>query len=196
MKRLSLMVVSAMMSISLFAQEDVTHYISNAGFDQDLTWQADGSKKEIIDTKNLSDRSIAAIAADSTVYATVNPSTPKSRGDGRTLEATNGFIGRIQGWQIETNQPFPKCEWVYFGSLPYALGAAAIPVADDGTTYITVPEKPAEAAGADNLGFAYMRAGWGGRAVYKQTVKLPCAKYRLEYWAVNLNPSGTKGKNL
>ena len=196
MKRLSLMVVSAMMSISLFAQEDVTHYISNAGFDQDLTWQADGSKKEIIDTKNLSDRSIAAIAADSTVYATVNPSTPKSRGDGRTLEATNGFIGRIQGWQIETNQTFPKCEWVYFGSLPYALGATAIPVADDGSTYITVPEKPAEAAGADNLGFAYMRAGWGGRAVYKQTVKLPCAKYRLEYWAVNLNPSGTKGKNL
>ena len=196
MKKLSLMVVSAMMSISLYAQEDVTHYIQNAGFDLDLTWQADGSKKEIIDTKTLSDRSIASIAADSSVYATVNPSTPKSRSDGRTMEATNGFIGRIQGWEIETNQDFPKCEWVYFGSLPYALGTTAIPVADDGNTYITVPEKPADFSGSDNLGFAYMRAGWGGRAIYKQTVKLPCARYRLEYWAVNLNPSGANGKNL
>ena len=197
MKKLSLMVVSVMMSMSLYAQEDVTHYIQNAGFDQDLTWQADGSKKEIIDqSKTLSDRSIAAIAADSSVYAIVNPSTPKSRADGRTLEATNGFIGRIQGWEIETNQDFPKCEWVYFGSLPYALGTTAIPVADDGATYITVPEKPADFSGSDNLGFAYMRAGWGGRAIYKQTVKLPCARYRLEYWAVNLNPSGTNGKNL
>ena len=196
MRKLSLLVVSAMMSISLQAQEDVTHYIQNAGFDQDLTWQSDGSKKEIIDTKTLSERSIAGIAADSSVYATVNPSTPKQRSDGRTLDATNGFIGRIQGWELETNQDFPKCEWVYFGSLPYALGTTAIPVADDGTTYITVPEKPAEFTGADNLGFAYMRAGWGGRAIYKQTVKLPCAKYRLEYWAVNLNPNGTNGKNL
>ena len=49
---------------------------------------------------------------------------------------------------------------------------------------------------ADNLGFAYMRAGWGGRAIYKQTVKLPCAKYRLEYWSININPSASKGKNL
>ena len=196
MRKLSLLVVSAMMSISLHAQEDVTHYIQNAGFDQDLTWQADGSKKAIVSQTTLSDRSIAAIAADSSVYATVNPTTPKSRGDGRTLEATNGFIGRIQGWQLETNQVFPKCEWVYFGSLPYALGATTIPVADDGSTYITVPEKPAEFSGDDNLGFAYMRAGWGGRAVYKQTVKLPCAKYRLEYWAVNLNTSASKGKNL
>lgn len=197
MKKHLLFAVSAMMSLSLYAQEDVTHYIQNAGFDADLTWQADGSKKELIDQSNtLSERSIAGIAADSTVYALVNPSTPKKRSDGRTLEATNGFIGRIQGWTIETNQAFPKCEWVYFGSLPYALGTEAIPVADDGNTYIGVPEKPAEFTGDDNLGFAYMRAGWGGRAIYKQTVKLPCAKYRLEYWAVNLNPNGKNGKNL
>lgn len=197
MKKLLLIAVSAVFSLSLYAQEDVTHYIQNAGFDQDLTWQADGSKKELIDQSTvLSDRSIAGVAADSSVYALVNPSTPKKRSDGRTLEATNGFIGRIEGWTIETNQTFPKCEWVYFGSLPYALGTEAIPVADDGSTYIGVPEKPSEFTGEDNLGFAYMRAGWGGRAIYKQTVKLPCAKYRLEYWAVNLNPNGTNGKNL
>ena len=175
---------------------DMTSYILNAGFDEDLTWQTDGSKKATIGTQQLSDRSNAAWAADNTVYATVNPETSKQRSDGRTLEATNGFIGRINGWAIETNQEFPKCEWVYFGSLPYALEGEAIPVADDGSTYITVPAKPEAADGDDNVGFVYMRAGWGGKAIYKQTVELPCAQYRLEYWSINLNPSGTSGKNL
>lgn len=32
-----------------------------------------------------------------------------------------------------------------------------------------------------------MRAGWGGAVAYQQTVSLPCAKYRLEYWTINLN---------
>ena len=176
---------------------DMTAYILNAGFDEDLTWQADGSKKTIIDQSIvLSNRSIAAIAADSTVYATVNPEISNRRPDGRTYDATNGFIGRIKGWTIETNQEYPKCEWVYFGSLPYALEGEAIPIADDGNSYITVPAKPEAAAGDDNVGFVYMRAGWNNRAVYKQTVELPCATYRLEYWSINLNPSGTNGKNL
>ena len=188
--------MGAMVSMTSFAQEDVTHYIQNAGFDEDLTWQADGSKKAIIGTQKLSDRSIAAWAEDYTVYATVNPSTPKSRPDGRTLDATNGFKGRIKGWTLETNGDFPGCEWTYFGTLPYALGEQAIPVADDGSTYITVPAKPEDYNTDDNTGFVYMRAGWGGMAIYKQTVHLPCAKYRLEYWSININPNGTNGKNL
>ena len=198
MKRLLLFAVGAMMSMASFAQEeDVTHYIQNAGFDVDLTWQVDGSKKTIVDqSKVLSDRSIAGIAADSSVYALVNPSTPKKRSDGRTLEATNGFIGRVQGWTIETNQEFPKCEWVYFGTIPYDLAGQAIPIADDGSTYLEVPTRPAAYSGDDNIGFAYLRAGWGGRAVYKQVVELPCAVYRLEYWAINNNPNGKNGKNL
>lgn len=198
MRKLLLFAMSAMVSMASFAQDgdDVTDLIQNAGFDEDLTWQADGSKKTTIDTKQLSDRSIAAWAEDSTVYATVNPNTPKSRSDGRTLEATNGFKGRIKGWTLETNGDFPGCEWTYFGSLPYALADQAIPVADDGNTYITVPAKPEDYNTDDNIGFVYMRAGWGGKAIYKQTVKLPCAKYRLEYWSININPSGTNGKNL
>jgi hypothetical protein len=59
-----------------------------------------------------------------------------------------------------------------------------------------VPSKPEAASGDDNNAFAYLRAGWGGRATYKQTVELPCAVYRLEYWAININASATKGKNL
>ena len=176
---------------------DMTSFILNSGFDTDLTWNADGSKKVIIDESVvLSNRSIAAVSADSTVYAIVNPETIQSRPDGRTFEATNGFKGRIKGWTLETNGDFPSCEWTFFGSLPYALEDEAIPVADDGSTYITVPMKPEAADGDDNVGFVYMRAGWGGRAIYKQTVKLPCAQYRLEYWSINLNPNGYNGKNL
>lgn len=178
--------------------EDITsQYIDNAGFNEDLTWQTDGSKKEIIDNSNvLSNRSIAGIAADNSVYALVNPATPNRRSDGRTMEATNGFIGQVQGWTLETNQTFPKCEWVYFGTIPYDLQDQVIPIADDGSTYLTVPSRPAVASGEDNVGFAYFRAGWGARAVYKQTVNLPKAKYRLEYWAININPNGKNSKNL
>ncbi|MBR6826538.1 MAG: hypothetical protein IKM76_00025 [Prevotella sp.] len=198
MKKLLLFAFGAMMSMASYAQEDVTHYIQNAGFDEDLTWQADGSMKEAQTTNtSLSDRSWAYIAADSTVYAKPKSTSSQQRKDGRSkLDATNGFIGRIQGWTIETNQDFPKCEWVYFGSVPYSLADQAIPIADDGDTYLLAPSKPDVYSGDDNIGFAYLRAGWGGRAVYKQVVKLPCAVYRLEYWAINNNPSGTNGKNL
>ena len=197
MRKLLLFAMGAMVSMTSFAQDDVTNLIQNAGFDEDLTWNADGTKKgEIVGTQQLSDRSIAAWTADSTVYATVNPTTPKTRPDGRTLEATNGFKARIKGWTLETNGDFPGCEWTYFGSLPYALADEAIPVADDGSTYITVPAKPEDYNTDDNTGFVYMRAGWGGKAIYKQTVHLPCAKYRLEYWSININPNGTNGKNL
>ena len=199
MKKILLFALVAMIGMPVLAQEeiDVTEYIANAGFDEDLTWQVDGSKKEIVDQSNiLSNRSIAGIAADNSVYALVNPSTPNKRSDGRTLEATNGFIGQVKGWENVNNQTFPKCEWVYFGTIPYDLKSQAIPIADDGSTYLEVPARPAVASGEDNIGFAYLRAGWGGRAVYKQTVKLPCAQYRLEYWAININPNGTNGKNL
>ena len=188
-----------MVSLSLFAQEeDVTQYIQNAGFDEDLTFQADGSMKEAISTEtSLSDRSWAYIAADSSIYAKPKSTSSQQRKDGRSkLDAVNGFIGRVKGWTIETNQSFPKCEWVYFGTIPYSLSNQAIPIADDGDTYLLVPTKCEEDNGDDNQGFAYLRAGWGGRAIYKQTVKLPCAQYRLEYWAININGSATKGKNL
>ena len=177
--------------------EDVTYLIQNAGFDEDLTFQTDGSMKPAIVTDHsLSDRSWAYITADSSVYAKPKSTSSQKRSDGRKLEATNGFIGRIDGWTVETNQEFPKCEWVYFGSIPYDLENQAIPIADDGSTYLEVPERPEVASGEDNIGFAYLRAGWGGRAVYKQVVKLPCAVYRLDYYAININSNATNGKNL
>jgi hypothetical protein len=198
MKKLLLFAMGAMVSMASFAQEeDVTSYIQNAGFDEDLTFQADGAMKEIVKNSTKIGRSFAWEAADSTIYAHPDGTCDgKPRSDGKWESAVNGFIGRIKGWTLDTNNDYPKCEWVYFGSVPYAIGEQAIPIADNGDTYLAAPAKPEDFSGDDNIGFAYLRAGWGGRATYKQTVKLPCAKYRLEYWSINLNPNATKGKNL
>ena len=198
MKKLLLFAFGAMMATPLLAQEeDVTSLISNAGFDEDLTFQTDGSMKEIVKQTTKIGRSYAWEAADGSVYAHPDGTCDgKPRPDGLWEKAVNGFIGQINGWTVESNQEYPKCEWVYFGSIPYALESQAIPIADNGTTFLEVPAKPDVDNGADNIGFIYLRAGWGGRAVYKQEVKLPCAQYRLEYWAININPSASKGKNL
>lgn len=174
-------------------EEDVTYYIQNAGFDEDLTFQADGTMKEAISTEtSLSDRSWAYIAADSTLYARPKATSSQNRPDGRKLEAVNGFIGRIKGWTVETSAAFPGCEWVYFGSVPYDLGAEAVPTSDDTNGFLFVPERPTEFFGDENnVGAAYLRAGWGGSCVYKQDVKLPCAVYRIEYWAYNCNANSS-----
>ena len=190
--------MGAMVSMASLAQEeDVTKYIQNAGFDEDLTFQADGALKPIVKNSVKIGRSYAWEAEDSTLYAHPDGTCDgKPRADGLWEKAVNGFIGRINGWTIETNQEYPKCEWVYFGSIPYSIGTQAIPVADNGDTFLTAPSKPDADNGDDNIGFVYLRAGWGGKAVYKQVVKLPCAQYRLEYWAINNNSNGKNGKNL
>ena len=190
MKKLLLFAFGAMMATPLLAQEeDVTNLIQNAGFDEDLTFQADGSMKEIVSTTtSLSDRSWAYVAADNTVYAKPKESSSQQRKDGRSkLDAVNGFKGQVQGWTLESNAEFPKCEWTYFGTVPYDLDPQAVPVADDGDTYLLVPERPTEFDGG--TGFVYLRAGWTNSAIYKQVVKLPCAQYRLEYWTININPN-------
>jgi len=66
----SLLGLCAMLALPAFAQEeDVTNYIKNSGFDEDLTWQADGTMKEIVDKSEvLSTRSLAYVAADNTCY--------------------------------------------------------------------------------------------------------------------------------
>ena len=175
---------------TLAQEEDVTHLITNAGFDEDLTFQIDGTMKEAISTTtSLSGRSWAYIAADSTVYARPTETSSQSRPDGRKLEAVNGFKGRVAGWTLESNSAFPNCEWTYFGTVPYDLQSQAVPIADDGTTYLEVPARPTEFDGG--VGFVYLRAGWTNSAIYKQVVSLPCAKYRLEYWTININPNTT-----
>jgi len=195
MKKLySILGLCAMFALPTFAQEeDMTSYIANPGFDEDLTWQADGSTKEIVDKSvNISSRSQVYRAEDGTTYA---HALTKSEGNGTYSRsdalAWNGFFGQIKGWTaVSDNQAKP--EWVYFGSVAYGMGETAIPIADNGSTYLATPEKPAEDSGDDNVGALYLRAGWGAKAVYKQVVALPCAQYRLEYWIYNANYEGSK----
>ena len=192
MKKLLLFALAAMIGSPVLAQDeigdDVTKYVINAGFDEDLTFQEDGTMKEAVSTTtSLSGRSWAYIAADSTVYARPKTTSSQNRPDGRKMEAVNGFKGRVQGWTLESNAEFPQCEWTYFGTVPYDLKNQAVPIADDGTTYLEVPARPTEFDGGK--GFVYLRAGWTNSAIYKQVVKLPCAKYRLEYWTININPN-------
>ena len=192
MRKLLLIAMGAMMSMASFAQEqDVTSYIQNPGFDEDLTFQIDGTMKDAISTDREAggnnSRSWAYIAADSTVYARPKTTSSQNRPDGRKMEAVNGFKGRVKGWTMESNAPFPQCEWTYFGTVPYDLQAQSVPIADDGSTYLEVPARPTDFDGGE--GFVYLRAGWTNSAIYKQVVKLPCAVYRLEYWTININPN-------
>ena len=195
MKKIFTIALSAMLALPALAQEDVTSYIQNPGFDEDLTFQADGTMKEAVSTTtSLSDRSWAYIAADSTVYARPKDTSNASRPDGRKLEAVNGFNGQVKGWTLESNSAFstpssPNCEWTFFGSVSYDLSDTAVPVFDDGNGYLLVPARPTEFEGGD--GFVYLRAGWGRSAVYKQVMSLPSAVYRLEYWTININPKTT-----
>lgn len=173
--------------------EDVTaKYIVNAGFDEDLTFQPDGTMKPAISTTtSLSDRSWAYIAEDSTLYARPKSTSSKNRPDGRKADAVNGFVARIAGWTVVPKSAFPACEWVYFGAVPYALGADAVPKSDDTNGFLTVPEKPAEFDTEDNVGFMFLSCGWTNACSYKQEVKLPTAQYRLEYWTKNFNPNSS-----
>lgn len=165
-------------------EEDVTSYIVNAGFDEDLTFQADGTRKTSSASGVTSSRSNFYVAEDSTSYAVARSI---SRSDGRT-DAVNGFAGRIKGWTLTAPGTWPSYEWMYFGAIPYALGTEAVPKSDNTNGFILAPEeKPEGDNGDDNIGCLYLNAGWGNTVSYNQKVGLPCAQYRLEYWIYNSN---------
>lgn len=203
MRKVLLLSLATMLAAPTFAQDqigdDCTKYIVNPGFDEDLTWQADGSTKEIVDkSTNLSNRGQRWLAADGTGYAWGGISANK-RADG--LIGWNGFFGQIKGWTAANGNNNSVAEWTYFGSVPYAIGATAVPIADNGTGYLEAPPtKPDEAQGDDNVGFLYLRAGWGGKATYTQNVHVPVGKYTLSYWVYNTNYENSKNntavKNL
>lgn len=183
-----LLMGGAALTVPVMAQEeDMTHLIVNAGFDEDLTFQADGSTKPIVSVTSLSTRSDAHEAEDGTVYARSNGTgnNGKKRSDGRIMDAIDGFNGVIKGWTLNASGK----EWMYFGSVAYGVDPNKIPISDDNNLFLDFTEKPEEANTEDNIGALYMRAGWTNSATYSQEVKLPTAEYRLEYWAKNINPN-------
>ncbi len=198
MRKVLLLSLAAVLGAPAFAQEDqigddCTKYIVNAGFDEDLTWQADGSTKTIVDkSKNLSNRSQQWLAEDGSGYCWGGISTRKRKDD--AAFGWNGFLGIVKGWTAANGNNNSVAEWTYFGTAPYNIGEKAVPIADDGDTYLAAPPtKPEDAQGDDNVGFLYLRAGWGGWATYSQNVHVPVGKYTLTYWVYNANYEGSKG---
>lgn len=198
-KLYSILGLCAMFSLPTMAQEiDVTHLITNPGFDVDLTFLEDGTTKEIVETGSLSSRSHKHVAADGTIYARTKTS---SEGNGNwkrndTQYSFNGFLGQIEGWTLETGS---NGEWTYFGAVPYSLdpNSTTVGIADDNNgSWLTVAGKPEEADTEDNKATMYLRAGWTNYAAYSQVVNLPCAQYRLEYWINNMNFANTDASGL
>lgn len=199
MRKALLLSLATMLAVPTFAQDqvgdDCTKYIVNAGFDEDLTWNADGSTKTIVDKSfNFKgNRSQRWLAEDGTGYAWGGISS-KKRKDG--LTAWNGFFGVVKGWKGANGNNNSLAEWTYFGTLPYGLNPKAVAIGDDGTGFLEAPtSKPDEAQGDDNKGFLYLRAGWGGWATYTQNVHVPVGKYTLSYWVYNTNYEGSKDNN-
>lgn len=195
MRKFLLMALVASMALPMSAQdlgEDLApQYIVNPGFDEDLTFNADGSTKPIInenEDKTISGRSYAKYAADSTLYAIVK-TTDNSNFTRSETAATmvNGFLGHIKGWTLNTSS---SGEWTYFGSAPYALESNAVGISDNTNGWLNtdIPTtKPEGADTDDNIGFIILKAGWGNSASYSQNVKLPVAQYRLVYDVINTN---------
>ena len=197
MKKVLLMSLAAAFSFTAFAQEeDVTHLITNAGFDEGLTFTDEG--KPTSETKATGETGEGArvlLSANGDYYA--EPT------DGKGTSATGdlswyGFLGAPKGWTVAKEYATTKPFWKYFGTLPYSLkeGYLGAGRGKDGAAAesITVPAKPEADDTDDNTGLLYMRAGWNGAVAYQQTVSLPCAKYRLEYWTINLNPNVDESK--
>lgn len=191
MKKVLLMSLAAAFSFTAFAQEeDVTHLITNAGFDEGLTFTDEGKPtSETTLTGEKSDRSRFLKSANGDYYA------EPTDGIGYNVAGDlswYGFLGAPKGWTVPEEYATTKPEWKYYGAFPYSLKEGYLGMGDGKPAgSITVPTKPATDDTDDNLGFLYMRAGWGGAVAYQQTVSLPCAKYRLEYWTINLNSSST-----
>lgn len=178
-------------------EEDVTHLIKNAGFDTGLTFTDEGKPvNETTATGKTTSRSRFIVSTDGSYYAV--PTDGKSTNVNGDL-GWYGFLGNIDGWEIPddkndkgeylyiTTEP----EWKYFGAIPYSVKEGYLALADGDKRFFVPPTKPEGHDTDDNTGFLYLRAGWGGACVYKQTVNLPCAKYRLEYWTINTNTDAT-----
>ena len=178
---------------TLLHHQNLTRFFENAGFDDDLTFQTDGSMQTAASTEtSISDRSWAYIAPDGTVYARPKASSPKSRSDGRKMDAVNGFWGQMAGWELKTSETYPNCEWSYYGAIPYSLGATAVPIGDDSDQFLIVPEKPEALNTDDNTGVLMLSAGWGKSATYSQTVYLTGGPLKLDYWIKATNEQKTQ----
>ena len=191
MKKTLLFALGLMMGLPSMAQTevDVTNYIVNPGFDEDISFNANGTAaKELTNTGRIADkRGLVYEAADGSLYTLCND----NKGYNAAGELSwYGFITHIKGWEATNTTNAPA--WVYFGSVPLDVQEGMLAVGDGNPAgSITMPALPDELKTPDNKAALYFRAGWQGACSYKQVVELPCAEYRLEYWSINANANST-----
>lgn len=194
MKKVLLMSLATAFSFTAFAQEvgeDVTHLIKNAGFDTGFTFTNDGKPVGTTTaTGETSDRSRFIKNENGDIYA------EQTDGKGTNVAGAAswyGFQGAPEGWELVEEYASTKPEWKYFGVIPYSVQKGYLAVGDGNPAgSIDAPDsKPENDDNDDNTGFLYLRAGWGGAMAYKQTVSLPCARYRLVYYTINTNANST-----
>ena len=204
MKKILLFAMGAMMASPLLAQEvDMTRYIQNAGFDEDISFNADGTPSKNAESTTNTSASIFQYCADGSIY------TKNNEGH----DSFNGFVSKIKGWDTnfytnsgktsnivtEDNCTNFKPEWVYFGSVRYDMPAGLFNTgrpSNGNFTTIDPPAKPEEFDTDDNVGVLQLRAGWENACSYKQEVNLPAGSYRLEYMVYNSGKATSKAKNL
>jgi len=194
-----LLLGGAALTVPVMAQEeDMTHLIVNAGFDEDPSFDQLGHPtKDLTATGRIADsRGEVYEAEDGSMYT--KPIDSKDHVNNFGEDSWYGFVATVKGWtykfmpkeDTEANRRAPA--WVYFGAIPYAIEDGRLGLGDGKPAgSVASPGKPDEDAGEDNTSFLLLRAGWANGCTYSQEVLLPTAEYRLEYWTKNINANST-----
>ena len=155
MKKVLLMSLAAAFSFTAFAQEeDVTHLITNAGFDDGLTFTDEGKPtSETTATGETGEGARVLLSANGDYYAEPTDGKGTSAAGGLSWY---GFLGAPKGWTVAKDYVTTKPFWKYFGVLPYSLkeGYLGAGRGSNGKAAesITVPAKPAADDTDDNTG--------------------------------------------
>src|SRR5574344_406189 len=171
MKKLLFLLSFLLLNISIgFADDiDVTdQYIVNPGFDEDISFNADGTT-----TKTAADGSLLNY---------------------NTGGYYDGFSFSVKGWKsIYQTNGGTKPNGQFEAIVPYSL-STAIKV---GKYTIATPLTKPSAFNVDtNTGMMFIRAGWSAKVGYQQVCVMPCAKYRIEYYIRNVGSTTSTATNL
>jgi len=176
------------LKLTLVKWVNCTEYIQNPGFDDDISFNKDGTAAKTAEyTWVFNDEgwcAVVSVSSDGSIYSQGNNSTTPNNKYG--IPRWYGHKANIKGW--ETTNKSDTAIWIYYGSLPYDLEDGTMMLGNDEEWSKSVPEKPAEIATPENTGVLYLKSGWLNECSYKQTVRnLEKAKYRLSYYIRNTN---------
>ena len=172
---------------------DCTDYLQNPGFDEDISFNDDGSAAKPVtlayewsasSSEEWVYKALVYKATDGSIYSKDNGGTQgvNAAGDPNW----DGFKVNIKGW--ETTNKSDTAIWIYYGVVPYSLGDGMMMLGSGENGMGNQPEKPIAINTDENTGVLFLKAGWQNSCSYKQTVKgLATAKYRLSYYIRNTN---------